>query len=75
MVTIEARRPMGSQIPGEQGLHVCIPVPDERRQGRTGGGLLCQRFGTRRAARSEEIGLEGELLHKERRRRPGLARD
>ncbi|KAM3385507.1 hypothetical protein ACQJBY_009375 [Aegilops geniculata] len=50
---IEARRPMGSQIPGEQGLRL---HPEREEVGEVGH---CRRLGTRRAAQCEEVGPDG----------------
>ena len=50
---IEARRPVGSQIPGVEGLRL---HPGRKEVGEVGH---CHRLGTRRAARCEEVGLDG----------------
>ena len=50
---IEARRPMGSQIPGEQGLRLHLGREEVGEVGR------CRRLGTRRAAQCEEAGPDG----------------
>ncbi|VAH72539.1 unnamed protein product [Triticum turgidum subsp. durum] len=50
---IEARRPLGSHIPGEQGLRL---HPGREEVGEVG---RCRRLGTRRAAQCEEVGPDG----------------